>query len=232
MGPGQEHIKLWYGRFEDQKPADFIEVALVSASVDRIFTVKLLIENNGANNERILAEMRRELDYYLVKKRERDPWLYAKYHCGSAANIYSSVHWSYYPGVPQDRTTNRQPYDSIEYPRKRALRPWERRWKMEHEDILRAYFAFGSDAKGWTALETLDGSILPLYRTKRIAKVQDGCFYFTIGETQHGTSRDLGSRFEEIIAENGRPTLHLPATHGLEKTFVGFDLRTCPAQTL
>ena len=35
-----------------------------------------------------------------------DPWSYAIYHCGTAANIYSPVHWSYFPGFALPRHLN------------------------------------------------------------------------------------------------------------------------------
>ena len=39
----------------------------------------------------------KELTFYLVEKGEKDPWRYAIYHCGTASNIYSQVHWGYFP---------------------------------------------------------------------------------------------------------------------------------------
>jgi len=45
----------------------------------------------------MIAAAGRELDFYLVEKGGANPWAYAKYHCNTAANMYSSVHWSYFP---------------------------------------------------------------------------------------------------------------------------------------
>jgi hypothetical protein len=45
----------------------------------------------------MIRYVRREIDYYLVELREKDPWAYAIYHCSTAANVYSKVHWGYYP---------------------------------------------------------------------------------------------------------------------------------------
>ena len=39
----------------------------------------------------------KELDFYLIQKREPDPWGYAKYHCRTGANMYSKICWAYYP---------------------------------------------------------------------------------------------------------------------------------------
>ena len=44
----------------------------------------------------ILEEVQREIKYYLVEKGEENPWAYAIFHCGTAANVYSKVHWFYY----------------------------------------------------------------------------------------------------------------------------------------
>jgi hypothetical protein len=43
-----------------------------------------------------MNKTKEELDFYLVELHERDPWLYAKYHCGTIANVYSSIHWSFF----------------------------------------------------------------------------------------------------------------------------------------
>jgi hypothetical protein len=39
---------------------------------------------------------RKELDFYLVEKHGENSWAYAKYHCGTSANICSTLHWSYF----------------------------------------------------------------------------------------------------------------------------------------
>ena len=40
------------------------------------------------------------MTYYQAD--EEDPWEYARYHCGTAANIYSTVHWSFVAKAPAD----------------------------------------------------------------------------------------------------------------------------------
>jgi hypothetical protein len=45
----------------------------------------------------MIAAAKKELDFYLVEKGEMNPWAYAQYHCSTAANMYSTVHWSYFP---------------------------------------------------------------------------------------------------------------------------------------
>ena len=34
---------------------------------------------------------------YLVELRESDLWAYAIYHCGTAENWYSDLHWGFFP---------------------------------------------------------------------------------------------------------------------------------------
>jgi hypothetical protein len=52
---------------------------------------------DNPSHEQMINAARKELDFYLVDKREPNPWAYAKYHCNTAANMYSKVHWSYFP---------------------------------------------------------------------------------------------------------------------------------------
>lgn len=40
-----------------------------------------------------------ELDFYLTELNEPDPWGYLIYHTGTAANVYSSVHFAFVPQV-------------------------------------------------------------------------------------------------------------------------------------
>ena len=37
-------------------------------------------------------DVKKDLNYFLIEKREPYPWKYAAYHCSTAANIYSPVH--------------------------------------------------------------------------------------------------------------------------------------------
>ena len=70
------------------------------------------LKRRGPRSWVTAAQARRQLDFYLVEHRQRfrelmgDPWSYAIYHCGTAANIYSPVHWSYFPGFAPPRHLN------------------------------------------------------------------------------------------------------------------------------
>ncbi len=94
---------------------------------------------------------------------------------------------------------------------------------IRHGNILRVYFHFVPNV-GWVALSTLNQDNLPGYGTWRFGKVQDGFLYFTIGETKRGREIGLNDAFERIINAHGLQLKKTPASHGLEKEFLGFDL--------
>ena len=69
-------------------------VAIVGPAVDGEFPVEFL-GVPGADSSTVVEAREaacRELDLYLVELDESDPWAYAIYHAGTAANAYSSVH--------------------------------------------------------------------------------------------------------------------------------------------
>ena len=72
-------------------------MALVGAPVDGIFPVQFLVSRESDDEviRRVAADTVRQLDQYLIELGEPDPWTYAIYHCGTTANLYSRVHWSY-----------------------------------------------------------------------------------------------------------------------------------------
>ena len=87
-----DHIKIWH--VENENP-----IALVAPGQDRSFVVQFLLTDKPEDIHtcKLIEEVRYELDFYLVEKREKNPWAYAKYHCNSAANMYSRVLWIYFP---------------------------------------------------------------------------------------------------------------------------------------
>ena len=91
-----EHFKLTYT--SKSAPDEVIEVALVGLARDGAFSVEFVIDVRRPDCAEIIKDVRREITYYLVGLGESDPWRYARYHCGAAANLYSSVHWSHVPG--------------------------------------------------------------------------------------------------------------------------------------
>lgn len=93
VDPDAPHMKLVFGD-------SALAVALVAKPVGNTFVVEFLPlpELDKKEYERIKLAVTKELTFYLVEKGEKDPWQYAIYHCGTASNIYSDVHWGYYPG--------------------------------------------------------------------------------------------------------------------------------------
>jgi hypothetical protein len=70
---------------------------LVGPPEGRIFPVRIL-----ARDPIILADVRDELDFYLIEVGGPHAWNYARYHAGTFANAYSKVHWGFLPagGAP------------------------------------------------------------------------------------------------------------------------------------
>jgi len=66
---------------------------------EELFPVEFLTDN-----QTLITKVAEQLDFYLNKlPHERkdtsfaDTWHYAKYHCGTSANIYSDIQWAYFP---------------------------------------------------------------------------------------------------------------------------------------
>jgi hypothetical protein len=72
-------------------------MALLAPQGHHRFIVQLLVESNEVTRRAI----RTELDFYLIELDEKDPWAYAKYHCNTASNIYSEIHWALVPTKQQ-----------------------------------------------------------------------------------------------------------------------------------
>jgi len=72
-------------------------VARIGRPRANTFPVQWLVSADSPEHESVLADARRELDFYLVRELEPGPWRYAQYHCGTASNVYSHIHWSYFP---------------------------------------------------------------------------------------------------------------------------------------
>lgn len=92
---------LLYGNADKLDPKQFIPVARVAPSAGATLVVQFLIDDQPATSE-MLRDVRQELEF-MLEQVEPDPWRYAVYHCGTAANWYSSVHWAHV--VPTERGT-------------------------------------------------------------------------------------------------------------------------------
>lgn len=103
----EEHIELRHGKVAEALYEDWLPVARIGKPKRHVFPVHWLVKPDSTDNLAIISDARQELDFYLVEKGERDPWRYAQYHCSTGANIYSSVHWSYFPdGRSGDRVAS------------------------------------------------------------------------------------------------------------------------------
>jgi PD-(D/E)XK nuclease superfamily len=92
VDPNTPHMKLFFGD-------SALAVALVAKPVGNTFVVEFLQvpELGQKEHQQIKLAVTKELTFYLVEKGEQDPWQYAIYHCGTASNLYSDVHWGYFP---------------------------------------------------------------------------------------------------------------------------------------
>jgi len=91
----REYFELRHGSTDEGGWADWLPVALVGQESGGEFIVEFLVGVGDPSKAAAIGDVRRELDFYLVEKGEADPWAYARYHCDTAANLYSKVHWSF-----------------------------------------------------------------------------------------------------------------------------------------
>jgi hypothetical protein len=92
------HFELRHGSIDNGGWDQWLPVALVGPPAHGVFPVQILLSRTKRAHAEALGDAVRELDFYLVAKDEKDPWAYAQYHCNTAANAYSTVHWSFNPG--------------------------------------------------------------------------------------------------------------------------------------
>jgi hypothetical protein len=108
VGPWEDHFELRYGSAKDSGWDDWMPVARIGRPIDGVFGVDFIINHKTPNYKAMMDKTKDELDFYLVELHERDPWVYAKYHCGTTANIYSSIHWRFFSGKPNCQSRKRQ----------------------------------------------------------------------------------------------------------------------------
>ena len=95
-----DHFEVRYEDESSAGPDEWTPVALVGHSANRAFNVEFLVDRADPTHAAMLKAVEKELNFYLVEKREPNPWNYLQHHCGTVANIYSKVHWSFHPGPP------------------------------------------------------------------------------------------------------------------------------------
>jgi hypothetical protein len=92
-----EHFELRYGDPDKSRWDEFIPIARLSAPSEQTFTVEFVIPSQTKHKAEMIEAVKKELDFYLIEKKEKDPWAYAMYHCGTQANLRSRVHWVHCP---------------------------------------------------------------------------------------------------------------------------------------
>ena len=93
----KEHLELRYGNVDSDPYEDWKLICRIAKPKHNVFVVEWLINQSSLENKTVLADACKELDFYLVEKNEPFPWEYAIYHCSTGSNIYSRIHWSYFP---------------------------------------------------------------------------------------------------------------------------------------
>lgn len=96
VSDASEHMLLLYGDAGRLRPEQFIPAARVSPPQAGTFTVQFLVGEDQPAAE-VLASVRQDLDFLLLEEHAPDRWGYARYHCTTASNWYSRVHWVYRP---------------------------------------------------------------------------------------------------------------------------------------
>jgi hypothetical protein len=92
----REHIELRVALDKAVSQNEWTIVALVAPPISQVFSVEFLLSEAEPGNRELLDKVRSQLQFYLIDKQEANPWAYARYHCGTASNIYSEVHWSWH----------------------------------------------------------------------------------------------------------------------------------------
>jgi hypothetical protein len=92
----KEHLELRYGSAEDHGWDEWTPVAVIGPPADGAVKVQFLVDRSDPSNADAVSYAAREIQFYLIDKGEPNPWAYAKYHCGTSANVYSKVHWSFW----------------------------------------------------------------------------------------------------------------------------------------
>ncbi len=93
----EEHIELRYGNANQTSYEDWTPIARLAPPKDHVFIVEWLVQQESTEHADMLADARRSLDINLVEERVLEPWDYALYQCNTSSNMYSMIHWSYFP---------------------------------------------------------------------------------------------------------------------------------------
>ncbi len=97
----REHFELCYNAL-DHGLSRLLPVALVGPPKAGIVEVQFLVAHDERKNVEAVNSVVREIQFYLIEKKEPRPWSYAKYHCGTMANLNSKVYWSFHESADQN----------------------------------------------------------------------------------------------------------------------------------
>jgi hypothetical protein len=92
-----EHFELRWGEPLKSSYDAMVIAAVVGRIREGLVNVEFLIDRGDPRKSEIIRHVVRELDFYLIELRKRDPWKYLQYHCTTTSNVYGSVHWSFLP---------------------------------------------------------------------------------------------------------------------------------------
>jgi hypothetical protein len=92
----QEHFELRYGSANKGGWDDWIPIAVIGPPTAGTVNVQFLVDPLDPRNANFIIAAKKEIEFFLIEKGELDPWHYAQYHCGTASNAYSDVHWSFF----------------------------------------------------------------------------------------------------------------------------------------
>lgn len=95
--PGKVNIQNRY--FELKYGADPAPVARIGIEDNNKFIVEFLLNLNDdiEKLKEIFSEVLWEIELYLINNSEPDPIEYMINHTKKCANMYSRIHWRYYP---------------------------------------------------------------------------------------------------------------------------------------
>lgn len=102
VDPLREHVDLYYGSGDDAAES-WVHVARVGQPRGRVFPVQWAVDPGAVEHKDRIEAVKHDLDYYLKDVGRPDPWAHAQYHCGTASNWYSRVHWWCVPAEPAAR---------------------------------------------------------------------------------------------------------------------------------
>jgi hypothetical protein len=103
LDPTQDYFMLRYGSAEEDYET-WTVVARVGRPESGVFRVEILIDERNSHFEVAKNATIAELNFYLIQKGEKYPWRYMQYHCGTASNVYSSIHWEFHIGSSPDES--------------------------------------------------------------------------------------------------------------------------------